>query len=69
MKKNIILGLLLLGSQWVFANGDDGTTNIMQSSGKIYVVLATVLATFIGILIFLIIIERKLSNLERQIIE
>ena len=66
MKKiNLIACLLLLG-QWLSAQTETG---VMESSGKIYVVLATVLAIYVGIIIFLTIIERKLSHLERQIKE
>ncbi len=43
------------------------TQSLMEGSGKIYVVLATVLAIYFGVILFLTIIERKLSNLERQI--
>lgn len=66
MRRVILLGLSLLLSQWVVAQ--DGA-DVMESSGKIFVVLATVLAIYAGIIVFLAIIERKLSNLERQIKE
>lgn len=66
MKRVILLGVSLLLSQWAIAQ--DGA-DVMESSGKIFVVLATVLAIYAGIIIFLTIIERKLSNLERQIKE
>ncbi len=41
--------------------------DFMQSIGKIYVVVASIVATFIGIVLFLIFIERRLSKLENQI--
>lgn len=66
MKKTIILSCFLLLSQWVMAQG---TPPIMEGSGKIYVVLAVVLAIYVGLIFFLTVIERKLSNLERQIKE
>lgn len=66
MKKIKLLTFFLFTSQWALAQNDGG---LMESSGKIYVVLATVLTIYVGIMIFLTIIERKLSNLERQIRE
>jgi len=36
----------------------------MRSSGKIYVVVACVVVLFIGILIYLIRLERKVSKIE-----
>jgi ABC-type amino acid transport system permease subunit len=66
MRRMILSSLLLVVSHWATAQG---TTEIMGSSGKIFVVLATVLAIYVGIIFFLTVIERKLSNLERQIKE
>ncbi len=62
----IMLVLFSLFSQWVLAQS---SPSVMESSGKIYVVLATVIAIYIGIIVFLTIIEKKMSNLERQIKE
>ncbi len=64
MRKVKLLCYFLLLSQWAMAQESQ---SMMESNGKIYVVLATVLAIYIGIMIFLLLIERKLSNLERQI--
>ncbi|MCB0618842.1 MAG: CcmD family protein [Saprospiraceae bacterium] len=41
--------------------------DFMHSIGKIYVVLAVVLAIFIAIILFLVFLERKLTKLENQI--
>jgi len=38
----------------------------MRSIGKIYVVVAVILAIFAGIIIFLIYLDRKISRLEKQ---
>ena len=38
-----------------------------RSIGKMYVVVAVILAIFIGIVIFLIYLDRKLTKLENQI--
>ena len=66
MKRFKLITCLLLIGQWASAQAE---TSVMESSGKIFVVLATVLAIYVGIMIFLVIIERKLSSLERQINE
>lgn len=41
--------------------------DFMRSIGKIYVVVAVIVVLFIGIFIFLLNIDRKLSKLETQI--
>ena len=51
-------------SQPVFAEGD-----FLRSMGKIYVVVGVLLMIFIGIVIYLISLDRKLTKLETQINE
>ena len=41
--------------------------DFMQSIGKIYVVVAVIITIFIGIIIYLIALERKIKKLEEQI--
>lgn len=41
--------------------------DFMRSIGKIYVVVAVILAIFIGIVVFLVYLDRKLTKLENQI--
>lgn len=67
MKKQVLLAILLVMSQFLMAQEE--SASLMEGNGKIYVVMATVLATFLGILLFLIIIERRVASLERQIKE
>lgn len=65
MKKSYLLLLLFLlfAVHPVFAQ----STDFMRSIGKIYVVVAVIVAIFIGIVIFLIYLDRKLTKLENQI--
>jgi len=42
---------------------------VMRSNGKIYVVVAVIAIIFIGLVIFLITIDRKVSRLEKQMDE
>ena len=46
-----------------------GSSDFMRSMGKIYVVVAVIVAIFIGIVLFLIYLDRKLTKLENQINE
>ena len=41
--------------------------DFMRSMGKMYVVVAVIAAIFIGIVIFLVLLDRKLTKLENQI--
>lgn len=47
----------------------DGGSDFMRSIGKIYVVVAVIIAIFVGIVLFLIYLDRKLTKLEDQINE
>lgn len=47
------------------AQGNGG--DFLRSIGKIYVVVAVILAIFAGIVVFLIYLDRKLTKLENQI--
>jgi|APTNR8051073442_1049403.scaffolds.fasta_scaffold00660_19 CcmD family protein len=44
-----------------------GSADFMRSIGKIYVVVAVIAMVFIGIIFFLIYLDRKLTRLEDQI--
>ena len=41
-------------------------TDIMRSNGKIYVVVAVLLTILIGLILYLINIDRKISKLENE---
>lgn len=43
--------------------------DFMNSIGKIYVVVAVIVTVFIGITIFLLYLDRKITKLENQINE
>jgi CcmD family protein len=40
--------------------------DVMRSNGKIYVVVAVLVVVFIGIILYLVRMERKIRRLERQ---
>lgn len=47
--------------------GQDANPDFARSMGKMYVVVAVVIAVFVGIVSFLIYMERKVRHLEQQI--
>lgn len=51
------------------AQAQEEDPDFMRSTGKIYVVVAVIVAIFIGIVLFLIFLDRKLAKLENQIKE
>jgi len=60
----LLISCLVLANNSLLASGD-----FMRSTGKIYVVVAVLAAIFIGLVIYLFSIDRKLTNLENQIKE
>lgn len=64
IKKYFSLFVLLVMSLTSYAqNGND----FLRSTGKIYAVVGVVLALFIGIIIYLINLDKKIKKLENQI--
>jgi CcmD family protein len=64
MKRNIFL--ILFQTNIMFAQGEH-SADFMRSIGKIYVVVGVIVATFLGIVAYLIYLDRKLTNIENQI--
>ena len=46
---------------------DTEMADVMRSDGKIYVVVAIMLVIFLGLIGFLILTDRKVSNLEKRL--
>lgn len=65
--KPLLTTLLLFICLSLFA--DTEPTDFMRSTGKIYVCVAVIVSIFIGIVLFMIRMDRKLSKLEQQIID
>jgi len=59
--------MLFIASNLLAAN--EGGSDFLRSMGKMYVVVAVIVTIFIGIISFLIFIERRISGLEKQINE
>ncbi|MFK7948196.1 MAG: CcmD family protein [Saprospiraceae bacterium] len=59
----LIFGLMLVGNN-VFGQS---MNDFARSMGKMNVVITVIVTIFVGIIIFLIYMERRLSKLERQV--
>ena len=68
--KNILSLALILLTTGVFAQSVNAPIEMadgLYQSGKIYVVVAVLTVIFIGIVIYLILLDRKISKLEKEI--
>lgn len=67
MKKVLVLIALILSSAMVFAqnSAQPEMADALRSSGKIYVVVATIAIIFIGLAIYLFSIDRRLKKIEK----
>lgn len=68
MKKLTFLLLSLLSYTGVFAQSNLGVTmdDTLQSSGKIYVVVAIIAIIFVGLALYLFSIDRRLKKIENE---
>jgi len=67
MKKRffqLLLGLFFGFPTAAFAQA--GEVDFMRMSGKIYVVVAVIAAVFIGIIAYMVYVDRRLTQLENQ---
>ena len=63
----LILSTLFLSSQSLVAQ--DGGNDFMRSMGKMYVVVAVIIVVFVGLIAFLVYLDRRLTKIEDQISE
>jgi hypothetical protein len=66
-KKFSLLWFALLS--FLFMNAQDSTVEMadtMRQNGKIYVVVAVVLTILVGLFVYLIRLDRKISNVEKN---
>lgn len=66
-KTRISLLVAFLSTITVSLSAQSNDVDFMRSTGKIYVVVAVIVAIFIGIVLFLLYLDRKLTKLENQI--
>lgn len=69
LKKTALLLVLLISSSAAFAQDNDQVemADGLYQSGKIYVVVVVASIIFIGITAYLILLDRKISKLEKEI--
>ena len=67
MKRLLVFILMILNCVAVFAQAADRPemADTFRSSGKIYVVVATVVIIFVGLAIYLFSIDRRVRKLEK----
>jgi CcmD family protein len=66
--KNLLLLVFFLIIN-IISNAQSNTAemaDVMRRDGKIYVVVAVILVIFIGIVLYLVRLDRKISKLEKQ---
>jgi CcmD family protein len=67
LKKIIIVLLLMISSVAAYAHdGKETLADTMRSNGRIYVVVAVVVAILIGLLLYLWRLDRKMTRLEKE---
>lgn len=68
MKKATFLMLLIFACSTVFAQQAQPVemADFMYSSGRIYVVISTIVIVFTGLAIYLFSIDRRLKKIERE---
>jgi CcmD family protein len=67
MLRKIFLLIALLFPLVAFSQNDVEMADTFRNDGKIYVVLAVIAVIFIGLIIYLISIDRKVSRIEKKI--
>ncbi|MBI4945729.1 MAG: CcmD family protein [Bacteroidetes bacterium] len=69
MKQLLSIAYCLLSASIVFAQTANSIemADQLRSSGKIYVVVGVLTTILVGLIIFLIMIDRKVSDIEKKI--
>jgi CcmD family protein len=67
MKKTLSLLTFCVLATITTLSAQPESADFMRSTGKIYVVIAVLCIIFIGIVLFLINLDRKLQRLEKEI--
>lgn len=68
MKNSVLYGifLFLLAAQPVLAQNESMTDELMRKDGKIYVVVGVLVIIFIGIIVYMITLDRRISRMEKS---
>lgn len=63
---NYIFTTLLIFLPFILS-AQDGSLDFLRSTGKIYSVFAVIIVIFIGIIFFIVRLDKKLTKIENQI--
>ena len=68
---NILKSLLIITFSFIspllFAQEEVPMADVMRSEGKIYVVVAILLSILLGLILYVFLMDRKISGLEKRI--
>jgi hypothetical protein len=62
----VFLLVCLFSSTLTYANEEVGMADVMRSNGKIYIVVAVCLTILIGLFLYVFLIDRKITKLEKE---
>lgn len=66
LAKLLLCFTFLVSSTALFAQDKPEMADLMRSNGKIYVVVAVILTILIGLFIYVVLIDRKITRLEKN---
>ncbi len=68
LKRPLLLVLFVLAATTSFAQDNNNVemADLMRSNGRIYVVVAVMLTILIGLILYLVRLDRKMSRLEKE---
>jgi hypothetical protein len=66
LKVSMLLVLILGNVSFGWAQQSIEMADVMRSNGKIYVVVAVLLLILLGLIAYLVVLDRKVSKLEKQ---
>ncbi|MDP2189431.1 MAG: CcmD family protein [Sphingobacteriaceae bacterium] len=66
IKYILLAALILIFQPFAQAQSEVEMADLMRTDGKIYVVVAVLLIIFIGLIVYLINLDRKVSKLEKK---
>lgn len=65
--KLFTIGFMCLTSLAGYAQSDVPMADEMRANGKIYVVVAIVVLILIGLVVYVVVVDRKISRLEKKL--
>ncbi len=66
LSKLLVTAILFISCFSVKAQTSPGTEDVMRSNGQIYVVVAVCLTILLGLFLYVLSIDRKISKIEKE---